>query len=92
MSSANRLNDAVILEQIDGQYEKFLTMIIRKYLPEGAVITLKDIEAVAKEQASSDPLVLFTHGHKDSIEFKVVRMSEAKVIAAHDEATNRGRG
>lgn len=86
------MNDAVILEQVEGQYEKLLMMVLHKYLPDGAVLTLKDIMAVAIEQSSGDPLVLFTHGHRDSIEFKAIRMSAADRIAKHDETTNKGRG
>lgn len=88
----NRLNDAAILEQIDGQYEKFLLLVLHKYLPGGAVLTLADIAALADEQQGQDPWVLFSHGHKESIEFKAVRMSAAKLIAEHEKATNRGRG
>ncbi len=43
----NRLNDAPILDQIDGQYQKFMLMILRKYVPAGAVITLADIKSMA---------------------------------------------
>jgi hypothetical protein len=86
----NRLNDAAVLEQVDGQYEKFLLLVLRKYLPAGVVLTLADIAAVVTEQ--QDPWVLFAHGHKESIEFKAIRMSEARRIVEHDEATNRGRG
>lgn len=88
----NRLNDAAVLDQVDGQYEKFLMLVLRKYLPEGVVLTLADITAAADEQAGPDPLVLFTHGHKESIEFKVIRMSDARRITEHDKATNRGQG
>jgi len=87
----DRMNDAPILDQIDGQYEKFLLLILRKYKPVGVIITQADIEALLRDQDGGDPWVLFSHGHRDSIEFKAIRASEAKVIAAHDAATNRGK-
>lgn len=87
----NRLNDAEILEQIDGQYEKFLLLILHKYVPQGAVITHDDIQVLA-DVGPGERLVLFSHGHKDSIEFKAIRERDAARLVAHDEATNRGSG
>lgn len=90
MSGVGRLNDAPVLDQIDGQYEKFLLMILRKYKPNGVVITLADLQNSIQDN-QGDPFVLFVHGHKDSIEFKAIRMSAAQKIADHDKATNQGR-
>ncbi len=88
---SNRLNDAPILDQLDGQYQKFLLMILRKYVPDGAVISFRDIEALAIDQAAGNGWVLFSHGHNDSIEFKAIRESDAARLAMHEDATNRGR-
>lgn len=91
MTKPHRLNDAPVLDLIEGQYEKFLLMILCKYLPEGASITEQDIVAMVKDQESTDPFVLFTHGHKHSLDFKAIRTSAAARIADHENATNRGR-
>jgi hypothetical protein len=85
------MNDAPILDQVEGQYEKFLLLVLRKYKPNGVVITMADLEAVSRDQDAGDPWVLFTHGHRDSIEFKAIRTSEAKRIVEHEKATNKGR-
>lgn len=83
------LNEAAILNQIDGQYEKFLLLILHKYLPQGATITHADIEGLLNTKPG-DGWVLFSHGHRDSIEFKAIRENEAARLMAHEEATNRG--
>lgn len=87
----NRLNDAPILDQIDGKYEHFLLMILKKYVPAGATITHADIEAHLKDQDSGNGWVLFSHGHRDNIEFKAIRNSEVARIKAHEDRTNKGR-
>jgi hypothetical protein len=83
--------DAPILAQLAGQYEKMLMMVLWKYLPDGAVITWRDLERALVEQGGADPIVLFSHGHKDSIEFKAIRASEGKRRVEHDQLTNTGR-
>jgi hypothetical protein len=89
--TVNKLNNAPILTQLEGQYEKFLLLVLRKYKPNGVVITHADIEALLRENEGPDPIVLFSHGHKDSIEFKAIRTSQAAVIQAHHERTMQGR-
>jgi hypothetical protein len=92
MKGLKRLNDAAILDQISGQYEKFLLAVLRKYHPQGVRITLADLEKLVAETAGPDPIVLFTHGHKESIEFKAMRASDAKRVAAHvGGQTKQGR-
>jgi hypothetical protein len=91
-TATHHLNDAPVLEQVNGQYEKFLMMVLHKYLPAGVIITTKDIEEILKEQDQGDPWILFTHGHKDSFEFKAIRESEAQRLIDHDKATQRGQG
>jgi hypothetical protein len=85
------MNDAPILDQVEGYYEKILLMVLRKYKPNGVVLTAADIHAMADENERPNPWVLFTHGHKDSIEFKAIREDEATRLAQHDAATNKGK-
>lgn len=85
-----RLNEAPVLDQIEGQYHKFLMLALWKYLPDGIEITLADFHQFERENGS-DPWVLFSHGHKESFEFKAIRTSAAERIAAHENATNKGR-
>lgn len=88
--TVERLNDAPVLDQINGQYEKFLLAVIRKYKPNGVVITQGDIQLLIREADSGDPFVLFAHGHKDSIEFKAIRLSAARRIRDHEATTGKG--
>jgi hypothetical protein len=80
-----RLNDAPVLDQLEGQWQKMFAIMLWKLAPQGIEITAADIAAFPPGR------VLFTHGHKDSFEFKIVTEAEARVIGAHEEATNRGR-
>lgn len=86
MNEPTRLNNAPIIDQIEGHYDKFLMLILKKYVPEGAVITQQDFIDMLRENQSDDPYVLFTHGHIDNVEFKVIRTSAAEKIAAHTDA------
>lgn len=86
----NRLNEAPILDQIEGQYEKFLLLILRKYVPDGAVITNADIASMLVDDDTGNGWVLFSHGHKDSIEFKAIRQSQVAAIREFAERTGKG--
>lgn len=86
----NKLNDAPILDQLDGQWQKFAAVILWKLHGNQQVrITAEDIDAFGKQFGAGGFPVIFTHGHKDSIEFQIVSEEAAKRIAAHD-AERRG--
>lgn len=76
------INDAPILDQLEGQWQKFAAIILWKLNGCKAVcISAADIEDfnVAFEDGSP---VIFTHGQKESICFQIVSEVRAKEIAA----------
>lgn len=89
---SNALNpDSVMLQQVDGQWQKLAALIIWKLVgrDKPVTITAKDIEAM---QASFSPGmgVILTHGHFDSIEFSLIDETAARRVGSHDAAM-RGR-
>lgn len=79
---SNKLNDAPIIDQLDGQWQKFAAIILWKLNGNKAVqITGDDIERFGQQFTFGSP-VIFTHGHKESIEFQIVSEEAAGRIAA----------
>lgn len=81
------INDAAILDQTREHWQKLAALILWK-LTQGkssVSITPADMEAFAASER-----ILLTHGHHDSIEFKLVTPDEARVLMAHNE-TMKGR-
>lgn len=76
--------DSTILKQSEGHWQKYLMLVLAKLAPGGVTITLKDIEKFDQQQR-----VLLTHGHVDSIEFKLITPADAIRIAAY-EKTRKG--
>ena len=82
--------DSVILQQVDGHWQKLAALIVWKCIGRGTVtITVEDMQRLDDEFAPGVP-VLLTHGHADSIEFRIVDEAAAKRLAEHDR-TLRGR-
>lgn len=82
--------DSVILQQVDGHWQKLAALIVWKCVGRGTVtITAEDIQGCAAAFAPGPPTLL-THGHADSIEFRLVDEAAAKRLAEHDR-TLRGR-
>lgn len=82
--------DSTILLQLAGQWERIVLAIIHKhYKHTGVTITFKDLLALAADIEAGNA-VLLTHGHFDSIEFKLVTAERARELAAYD-AKQRGR-
>lgn len=77
--------DAAVFGQLQEHWQKMAALIVWKLAPKGVTITIDDIASFPQDR------FLLTHGHKDSFEFKIVTKEEAERLAAHDEATNRGR-
>ena len=81
----NELNDAAILDQVRDYWQNIAAMLVWKLAPNGVHLTRDDmVQFNLKEK------VLLTHGHRDSIEFRMITRAEADKLAAHDQATNRG--
>jgi hypothetical protein len=77
--------DSAILQQLDGEWQKICALLLWKLAPNGVTLTHDDIQRFPQD------LALYTHGHKDSIDFKMITLEAAKLLAEHDARTNRGR-
>lgn len=88
--SVNKINpDSVILQQLDGHWQKIALLILFKCKGRDRLkITHQEIEHCMQQFAPGAP-VLLSHGHSDSIEFQVIDEETAQRLAAHD-ATMRG--
>jgi hypothetical protein len=82
--------DSVVLQQVEGHWQKLCGLILWKTVgrDKSVTVTLQDMQALADEFAPGIAVVL-THGHSDSLEFKLVDEAAARRLAAHD-ATMRG--
>lgn len=77
--SVTELNpDAVILEQMREHWQKLAALLVWKLAEKGVTLTYKEMAEFPQD------MVLLTHGHKDSIEFKLVTQDVAKTIVEHD--------
>lgn len=83
MSTENEtLNpDSTMLRQSEGHWQKYLCFVLWKLAREGVTITSTDITEFANQSRN----VLLTHGHRDSIEFKLVTRADAERLAAYDK-------
>lgn len=77
------LNDAPVLDQLRDHWQKVCGMLLWKMGARGKpiVITKKDLEEIA----GSPPMVIFTHGRSDALEFKLVTIEEARRIAEYQK-------
>lgn len=78
----NKLNDAPILEQTEGQREKLLLIALWK-LNGSKPVTIAAADIMACSAANEGMPTLFMHGHADSIELACISASSAAKIAAH---------
>lgn len=79
--------DSAILQQMDGHWQKLCALLVWKLARQGVTLTHEEI----KQCTSEGELILLTHGHYDSIEFRLVTPAEAERIVAHDR-TMHGHG
>lgn len=90
--SVKKLNpDSATLQQLDGHWQKMAAIILHKLVGRAMVtVTSEDIERFQAEFAPGMPVV-YTHGHKDSIDFQLVDLETAQRLADHDARMNKGR-
>ena len=89
----NKLNDAPILDQLDGQWQKMFVFLLYKFAKtEKIKITAQDMME-CNEVYPGGP-VLFTHGHSDSVEVQIIDQEAAARIAEYQkqQETNLGQG
>jgi lauroyl/myristoyl acyltransferase len=83
--------EAVVLDQLRDQWEKIAAVLVWKLSRDKVVqITWQDLEQFQVEVDAGEA-VMFTHGHKESIELSIVTASRAVELARHD-AAQRGAG
>ncbi len=86
MSGVNEINpDNATLEQLREHWEKIAAVLVWKLARDGVRITMQDLDQFQAESDAGE-CVLFTHGHKDSIELAIVSASRAEILARHDAA------
>jgi hypothetical protein len=89
--SQPQLNDAPILDQLEGQWQKLTGLILFKLLQKGqeVEITADDMQRYQQEWPAG--AVIFTHGRHSSIAVKLISAVHAADLAAY-EAMRRGHG
>ncbi len=73
--------DSAVLQQLEGQWQKMLTLVVWKLANNGIHITSEDMTKFAVDPKN----ILLTHGHYDSFEFKMVTREDAERLADHDK-------
>lgn len=82
--------ESTVLQQLDEHWQKMAALILWKLAGSKQIrITANDIQALNDAFAPGGP-VIYTHGHKDSLEFQIVDGATAERLAAHD-AKIKGR-
>ena len=83
--------DSLMLRQVDGEWQKLCALLLWKLVGRDKVVTLTaaDIEAMHKAFEPGQATIL-THGHYDSIDFKLIGEADAHRLAI-DEARKGGR-
>jgi hypothetical protein len=83
MTNAKINPDSVILNQLEGQWEKVCMVLLHKLSAGKPVrVTVQDFIDVRKLYEPDGP-VLFTHGMHDSFELSVITHERAKELAAY---------
>lgn len=89
--SQPRLNDAPVLDQLEGQWQKMAGLILFKLLKKGEEVEITVDDMKRYEQEWPGGAIIFTHGRHSSFAFKLISAEEAARLAAY-EATRRGHG
>lgn len=83
---SQHMNDAMILDQLRDEWQKIAAVLLWKLKGrEKVTLTGADFEAYAREFEPGIPC-LYTHGHKDSIDFQIVDEPTARRHAAQDRS------
>lgn len=83
--TTKKLNDAPVLDQIDGQWQKMAMILLWKLAGTKQVkVTADDIKAMSDHFAPGISVV-YVHGHSDSLEFQLVDEASANRLVLHEE-------
>ncbi len=89
--TVQHLNEAPILDQLEGQWQKIAMALIFKLAGPNVRVNLHgdDFVKMAEHYAPGVP-VLFTHGHADSFDLMVVDHEAAMRIVEHQKTMQPG--
>ena len=76
------LNQAPILDQTREHWQKLAALVLWKVTQGKSSVTLT---AADMKAFMDSELIFVTHGHYDSIEFKLVTPEQARALVAHNE-------
>jgi hypothetical protein len=78
--------ESVVLQQVEGHWQKLAALILYKAVRLGTIkVTEEDMKAFQAEFPNLGGPCLLTHGHSDSLEFRIVSMADAARVAEHDQ-------
>jgi hypothetical protein len=81
-----QLNDAPIIDQLEGQWQKLFMALLWKLKQREAVrLTAADFAALEDAYPGSIP-VLFTHGMSDALEFQILDEAAAARIGEYEKS------
>jgi hypothetical protein len=85
MDNTTNLNDAPIVQQSEGMYQRYLMFVLMKLVgDQQVIITIDDMKAY-EEKYGPEGAVLFLHGMPDAIAMSLVDHKRAREIAAHQK-------
>lgn len=80
-----KLNDAPVLGQLDGHWQRITALLLHKLVERGGevVLSAEDMKRYAEEWPQG--AIVMVDGRFDSLAFKLVTIEEARRIAAHQQ-------
>lgn len=76
--------ESAVLQQLEGHWRQVAALVLWKCVGRAAVvITAADMQRLEAEFSPGMP-VLLTHGHADSLEFRIVDEATAQRLAEYD--------
>lgn len=88
----NMTPDSVILQQLEGHWQKMAMLILWKLHGEKKLtITGDDIKQFREEFEKRGGAVVYTHGHAESIDFQIVDHEAALKLQQYEAELTAGR-
>jgi len=85
----NILNpDSAMMQQVDGHWQKIAALMLAQYLKDTGRTCLMITTPAVEDFDTREDNVLLTHGHYDSMEFRLVTPSAASELVAYDAAVS----
>lgn len=83
--TVQQIGNDPILGQVQEHWMKLAALLVWKLAPQGVTITFEEMQKFPAN------LALLTHGHRDSIEFRMVSREEAEALAKLAQGKTEGR-